>query len=85
MGALQHVDRVHLDQVQPAQHPAQVAQVGGAAGLGSVKPWAARVIRRACATESDSGTAIGSTLAQGYDKTPGNPRCTAAATYFGAL
>jgi hypothetical protein len=30
VGALQHVDRVHLDQVHAAQHPAQVAQIGDA-------------------------------------------------------
>jgi hypothetical protein len=32
VGALQHVDRVHLDQVQAAQHPAQVPHVGAAPG-----------------------------------------------------
>ena len=34
VGPLQHVDRVHLDQVQPAQHSPQVAQVGGATRFG---------------------------------------------------
>jgi hypothetical protein len=32
VGALQHVHRIHLDQVQPAQHAAQVAHVGRATG-----------------------------------------------------
>jgi hypothetical protein len=30
MGALQHIHRIHLDQVHPAKHPAHVAQVSRA-------------------------------------------------------
>jgi hypothetical protein len=34
VGTLQHIDRIHLDQVQAPHHTAQMPQIGGAAGPG---------------------------------------------------